>query len=298
MAISKLVYAPDRPAKSRWMVSLAVALLLSAPLAGQTERVVYISADMEGIAGLSDTDDPLGPRLMTLEVNAAVAGAFDGGATAVVINDAHGSHANLAQDMVDPRATLLRGSLKPYGMMQGLESSHAAVVFIGYHGQAGSLGSFAAHTGSGRVADLRVNGTSVGEGGMNVMYAAWVRVPVVFVSGDAVAVDQVRDLAPDVRGVAVKQGIWNSAVQTMLPDSARAAIRRTVAEALRSRHRILERPTSPVRVELKYTTSLFADIAEGIPGVERVDGTTVAFTVADYPAAYRMIRVLYKHLQP
>jgi D-amino peptidase len=98
--------------------------------------------------------------------------------------------------------------------------------------------------------------------------------------------------------VAVKQGIWNSAVQTMLPDSARAAIRRTVAEALRSRHRILERPTSPVRVELKYTTSLFADIAEGIPGVERVDGTTVAFTVADYPAAYRMIRVLYKHLQP
>ncbi len=103
------------------------------PLAAQS---VYISADMEGVAGLSATDDPLGRRLMTAEVNAAIAGAFDAGATRVVVNDAHGGHNNLLLDALDPRVTLLRGSLKPYGMMQGLDDSFDAVMFIGYHGKA------------------------------------------------------------------------------------------------------------------------------------------------------------------
>ena len=95
------------------------------PVTAQTPLRVYISADMEGIGGLSATDDGLGRKLMTEEVNAAIAGAFAGGAMEVVVNDAHGSHTNLLQDLLDPRATLFRGSLKPYGMMQGLESDRA-----------------------------------------------------------------------------------------------------------------------------------------------------------------------------
>lgn len=120
-------------------------------------------------------------------VLACLAGQGFAGATRVVVNDAHGSHANLQQDQLDPRATLIRGSAKPYGMMHGLDSSFQAVVFIGYHGRARTLGGFAAHTGSGTVADLRINGTSVGEGGMNTLYAAWYGVPVVFISGDSLA---------------------------------------------------------------------------------------------------------------
>lgn len=258
---------------------------------------VYISADMEGVAGLSATDDPLGRRLMTAEVNAAIAGAFDAGASEVVVNDAHGSHTNLIQDELDPRVTLIRGDLKPYGMMQGLDSSFAAVVFVGFHGKAGSLGGFAAHTGSGRVADLRVNGVSLGEGGMNALYAAWYGVPVAFISGDSLAVDQMREVTPDVAGVAVKTGIWNRAVRTQSPDSATAAIRRGVADALRRRHRPAA-IRSPFAVELRYASSVSADVAEGIPGVSRVAPTTVGFSVDEYPAAYRMIRVLYKHLRP
>lgn len=277
---------------------LPLAAVVTDTSAAQSPRTIYISADMEGIAGLSDTQDAVGRRLMTLEVNAAVVGAFEGGATSVVVNDAHGSHANLLQEDLDPRARLLRGSLKPYGMMQGLEASHAGVVFIGYHGRAGSLGSFAAHTGSGRVADLRVNGRSVGEGGMNLLYAAWYRVPVIFVSGDDVAVQQVREMVPGVTGVPVKTGIWNSAVVTLSPDSARAVIRRGVADAVREIASRPQRPGSPFNVELEYASSLFADIAEGIPGVARRGPTTVAFSDNEYPAAYRMIRVLYKHLQP
>lgn len=277
---------------------LIVLLLGSAPLAGQT---VYISADMEGIAGLSATDDPAGRALMTGEVNAAIAGAFEGGARAVVVNDAHGSHANLIQSDLDARATLIRGDLKPYGMMQGLESDMLGVVFIGYHGRAGSAGSFAAHTGSGAVADLVVNGRQVGEGGMNTLYAAWFGVPVIFVSGDSVAVVQAQELSPYARGAAVKAGIWNRAVRSMSPETARRAIREgtaaAVEAALRSRPQPT-RPAVPVVVQLRYTDPLRADIAVGIPGVDRADHTAVRFQTQAYPEAYRMIRVLYKHVRP
>lgn len=259
---------------------------------------VYISADMEGVAGLSGTDDPMGRRLMTAEVNAAIVGAFDAGATRVVVNDAHGGHDNLLQDALDPRVTLLRGNLKPYGMMQGLDGTFTAVMFIGYHGKAGSLGGFAAHTGSGRTADLRINGVSLGEGGMNALYAAWYRVPVVFVSGDSLAVAEMQGLIPGLWGVAVKTGIWNRAVRTLSPDSATAAIRRGVAAAVRN-----TAPTQPVlsppfTVEFEYSTPLYADITEGIPWLERIGPRTLRYEVDDYPAAYRMIRVLYKHITP
>lgn len=279
---------------------MLVLLLLhvSATAAAQRPLRVYISADMEGIAGLSATNDPLGRRLMTGEVNAAIDGAFRAGATQVVVNDAHGSHDNLLQDQLDPRAILIRGALKPYGMMQGLDSTFDAVVFIGYHARAGTLGGFAAHTGSGRVADLRINRVAVGEAGMNTLFAAWFGVPVVFLSGDSLAVAQMRELVPGVEGVSVKTGIWDEAVVSLSPDSAQAATRRGVESALR---RSLRRPaavTRPVAVELDYRDALFADIAEGIPGVRRAGPRTVAFTTPEYPAAYRLIRVLYKHLQP
>ena len=194
-------------------LALAIACQVSDALSVQQRRLtVYISADMEGIAGISSTEDPLGPRFMTREVNAAVAGAFNAGATRVVVNDAHGSHTNLLQDQLDPRVTLIRGSLKPYGMMEGLDSSFSAVLFVGFHAKARSLGGFAAHTGSGIVADLRINGVSVGEGGMNALYAAWYGVPVAFISGDTLAVTQLGALVPGVVGVAVKTGDRKSVV--------------------------------------------------------------------------------------
>ncbi|HXV86749.1 MAG TPA: M55 family metallopeptidase [Gemmatimonadales bacterium] len=271
---------------------------ITAASAQQRPLVVYISADMEGIAGLSSTDDPLGPRFMTAEVNAAIAGAFNAGATRVTVNDAHGSHANLLVDQLDPRITLIRGSLKPYGMMQGLDSTFSAVVFVGYHGRARTLGGFAAHTGSGTVADLRINGTSVGEGGMNTLFAGWYGVPVAFISGDSLAIAQQRALTPGVVGVTVKAGIWDRAVRSLTPDSARAAIQRGVEQALRG---AVARPaalTRPIAVELDFSTAIYAEVAEGIPGVRRLGYATVSFSTPDYPAAYRMIRVLYRHLQP
>jgi len=279
-------------------LTLACTCLARGATGQQRPLAVYLSADMEGIAGLSSTEDPLGPKLMTREVNAAIAGAFAAGAVRVTVNDAHGSHANLLQDQLDQRATLVRGSRKPYGMMQGLDSSFSAVLFIGYHGRARTLGGFEAHTGTGAVADLRVNGVSVGEYGMNALFAASYGVPVVFISGDSLALAQMRELVPGVAGVAVKVGIWNEAVRTLSPDSAGAAIQREVERALRAKPPAPPTVARPVMVELDYSTSTLADIVEGIPGVRRSGYATVAFSTPGYPAAYRMIRVLYRHIQP
>ena len=272
-------------------------LLIAAPVQAQREMRVYIAADMEGIAGLSATDDPAGRALMTGEVNAAIEAAFEAGAVEVVVNDAHGGHNNLIQEALDQRVRLLRGNLKPYGMMEGLDERFTHVLFIGFHAKAGEDG-FAAHTGSGLTADLKVNGMSVGEGGMNALYAAWYDVPVVFVSGDQAAIDEMTAMIPGLTGVAVKEGTWTRSVNTMSPDSARAAIHRGVLSALRAEPPGRPAIRPPFSVEFTYPRRLNAEIAMGIPWLERVDETTVGFEVDEYPAAYRLIRLLYKHLQP
>lgn len=278
------------------MLRVMAVLMIFASTATQAQLNVYISADMEGIAGLSDMDDAAGQRLMTEEVNAAIAGAFAAGATRVVVNDAHGSHANLLQERLDPRVVLQRGDLKPYGMMEGLDESFSAAVLIGVHAKSGVPGAYGAHTGSGRVADLRVNGVSVGEAGMNALFAGWFGVPVVFISGDSLALEELGALVPGLQGAAVKQGIWGRAVRTLSPDSARAAIKRGTEEALLNpTSRPLPR-ADRYQVELEYTSAIYAEIAEGIPGVRRTGPQTVQFVVSEYPEAYRMIRVLYKHL--
>lgn len=283
--------------RSTPMVVVVLVLVSSSSLA-QRPLSVYVSADMEGVAGLSSTDDAAGRRLMTREVNAAIAGAFAAGAGRVVVNDAHGSHDNLIQEELDPRATLIRGDLKPYGMMEGLDASFDAVLFVGFHAKAGTTDAFAAHTGSGRVVDLRINGTSVGEAGMNALYAGWHLVPVVFMSGDSLAIEELRALTGALHGVPVKRGIWGRAAYSLSPDSAGAAIRRGVEAALRMRDSPPIPRADDYTVELEYSSAIFAEVAEGIPGVERAGPRTVRFRTQEYPDAYRMIRVLYKHLGP
>ena len=98
-------------------------------------------------------------------------------------------------------------------MMEGLDESFDAVIFIGYHAKAGNPGGLFAHTGSGVVRDVRVNGESLGEGGLNTMVAAWYGVPVALVTGDDVAVKQVAEVATSAKTVAVKRAINPRAVE-------------------------------------------------------------------------------------
>ena len=219
--------------------SLLLILLPSSALA-QGDLKVFISVDMEGIAGVVTSEEcsSSGPdygyfrRIMSLEANAAVLGAFDAGATEVVVRDSHGSARNILPDLLDPRARLLRDwSGSPLVMMEGIDESFDAVVFIGYHARAGTADAIIDHTSTGNVTDFSINGRSLPEAGFNALMAGHFGVPVVFVAGDQAVVDQVLDLFPGVGTFATKQGM-GAASLGLHPEVAREGIRAGVARAV------------------------------------------------------------------
>ncbi len=233
----------------RVAAGLLSALLISSapPLPAQSTTArrakVFISVDMEGLAGVVNGPDvnSNGPdyqlfrTIMAGETNAAVDGAFLGGAREVVVRDGHGSKNNLRPSDVDPRARLLRGaSTGPKNMMEGIDSTFDAVVFVGYHAKAGTPNAILEHTSTGNVVDISINGVSLPEGGYNALVAGLYGVPVVFVSGDRAVVTQLRDLLGPITGVAVKDEI-NDATLGLSPAYAVQEIRRNVQVAIRNR---------------------------------------------------------------
>ena len=203
-------------------------------------KKVYISVDMEGISGVVGDDQTSAGqpeygrsrKLMAEDANAAIRGAFDGGATEVVVNDSHGSQRNLLPEDLDPRARLISHSFKRHGMVEGLDETFDAVIFVGYHAKADSPRGLFAHTGSGVVKDVQVNGRSAGEGGLNTLMAQWYGVPVVMISGDDVAVEQQKEWTPNVRGVVVKRAINMRAVEARPLAEARREIQAAAKEAV------------------------------------------------------------------
>jgi D-amino peptidase len=223
-----------------WLLSLALATSLTA----QQQRLkVFISVDMEGLAGVVSGNDvsASGPdyahfrAIMAAETNAAIDGAFRAGATSVLVRDSHGAKLNLLPNDLDPRARLLRGqSTGPKNMMEGIDSTFDAVVFIGYHAKAGTPNAILEHTSTGNVVDFSINGVSLPEGGYNALVAGLYNVPVVFVAGDRAVVEQIRGLLGPIDGVAVKEEI-NDAINGLSPKQAQEEIRKGVEQAVRNR---------------------------------------------------------------
>jgi D-amino peptidase len=265
---------------------------------------VYISVDMEGISGVSG-DDQTSPggaeygrsrKLMAEDANAAIRGAFDGGATEVLVNDSHGGQRNLLPEDLDARARLISHSFKRHGMMEGLNETFDAVLFVGYHAKAGAPRGLFAHTGSGVVDDLQINGRSVGEGGMNAALAAWYGVPVVMVSGDDVAVAEVEASAAGARGVVVKRAINVRAVELQPLAETRKRIQASAREGVAAAKKTPPARQGPFRVQLRYRNFTYPEIATAFKEIELVAPDTIAFTRDTMPEAYRLIRVLYRFI--
>ncbi len=262
---------------------------------------------MEGINGIV-AGDQLGPqgseygrarKLMAEEVNRAIEGALAAGATDVLVNDSHGTMRNLLLEDLRAPARLLSDSFKPNGMMQGLDETFAAVFFIGYHARAGSPVGVRAHTGSSAIADLKINGASVGEGGMNILYAASYGVPVVLVTGDQIAVAQTRELMPEIEGVVVKEAVNTRAAIYRPLEESRAAIRAAAERALRNAgQRRPPKLSPPFTFEVTLSTAAHADVAEQVPTVTRTGSHSVRYTANDYRVGYRLLRLLYRYLNP
>ncbi|MGV3520615.1 MAG: M55 family metallopeptidase [Luteitalea sp.] len=284
----------------------ALCLAAATAVSAQPGKKVFISVDMEGISGIAG-DDQLSAagaeynrsrRLMADDANAAIRGARAGGATEIVVNDSHGSMRNLRLEDLDPGATLISHSFKRHGMMEGLDETFDAVIFIGYHAKAGTPSGLFAHTGSGVVADVRVNGRSVGEGGLNTLMANWYGVPVVLVTGDDVAVAQVAEGTPGMRTVVTKRAINQRAAALRPLDVTRAEIEAAAREGVARAARGTPARTAPYRVEVQLRSSLIPQVAEILPGMQRPAADTIAFSADTMPQAYALVRFLYRYVNP
>jgi D-amino peptidase len=290
----------------RRVVSLLAVLMsfASAPPVQAQARKVYISVDMEGISGVNGNDQTSAGqpeygrarKLMAEDTNAAVRGAFAGGATEVVVNDSHGSQRNLLPEDLDPRVRLISHSFKRHGMMEGLDESFDAVIFVGYHAKAEAPRGLFAHTGSGVVRDLQLNGVSVGEGGMNAAMAAWYGVAVALVTGDDAAVEEVKAAAPAVRTVAVKRAINTRAVELLPLAEARRQIEEGARQAVATAKKPAPARTGQVRVTMRFHDVTIPEVASAFREIERPTPDTVAFARDAMPEAYRLIRVLYRFI--
>jgi D-amino peptidase len=233
---------------------------------------------------------------MADDANAAIRGAFAGGATDVLVNDSHGSQRNLLPEDLDPRARLISHSFKRHGMMEGLDETYDAVLFIGYHAKAEAPRGLFAHTGSGVVRDLQVNGTSVGEGGMNAAMAAWYGVAVALVTGDDAAVEEVKASAPGVRTVAVKRAINTRATEMLPLAEARRQIEDGARQAVASAKKPAPVRSGPYRVTMRFRDTTIPEVASAFREMERSSPDGVTFTRDTMPDAYRLIRVLYRYI--
>jgi len=255
---------------------------------------VYVSADMEGVAGVVDWDQcrvgapgqQEGARLLLGEVNAAVEGAVAAGATAVLVNDAHGLMANLAPDRLAGHASYLSGRHKPDYMMQGLDASFDAVLYVGYHGSMPSA-SVLSHTYNPRlVSDARIGGVRAGESGINALAAAGHGVPVALVTGDQVVGPEAGAFCPGIRAAVVKESLSREAARSLHPEVARDLIRTEATAALQEVGR-LDAPVVRGALEVDVLTADMAAQAAYVRGVERTAERTVTLDTADPLAAYR-----------
>ena len=264
---------------------------------------VFLSVDMEGICGIvgeTETDPEKGGEryrenchLMTQETNAAIEGCLEAGAKDVLVADSHWNFNNLLREELHETARLFRGAPRPFSMVEGLDSSFDAALFIGFHAMRGAPRAIIDHTMSGRYRAVQVNGLDVGETALNAYLAGHHGVPVVLVTGDSTLAAEARSFIPGVHTVAVKEPVSAGAAIHLHPKHARARIREEAAKALSERTSIKAvRAKTPVEMAVDFSGTEYADRGELLPGARRVGGTRIEFTAADFREAYRTFEAL------
>ena len=278
------------------MKSVLLAAILLASLAlnanAQDKRLkIYISADMEGVVGVV-TAEQLGPQgfeyqrfreFMTQEVNAAIEGAVAAGATEILVSDSHGNGQNLLIEKLPRNVMLVRSWPRPLMMMQGIDSSFAGAVFIGYHSATTNPEGVRAHTiSSARFADVRLNNLSMSEAGINAAIAGHFNVPIIMISGDDVVVKETAALLGDVEGAVVKWASGFHSAKTMMPEASYQLIRETVRKAV---GRIKDfRPyklATPVKLDVRFKNYRPSEVLSYLSVVERPDAHSISFTGKD-----------------
>lgn len=266
---------------------------------------IQIAADMEGIVGVTNWDHVSSShgeyarfrRLMTASVNAAIEGACQGGADAVVVSDGHGGGSNILIEELDGRARLNTGSPSPFSMIQGIGDDVDGVIFVGYHARAGTPQAILDHTWVGATTGVWLNGIEVGEIGVNAAVCGHFGAPVIAISGCQAACAEAVALLGEVEIAPVKAATSRTAAECLTPGVALDLIRKAAARAV-ERLRAGEAPApyeveTPVELAVEFNSSNFADGAALLPGSRR-EGRRLSYTATDMPEAYRIFRSLVR----
>jgi D-amino peptidase len=252
---------------------------------------VYISVDMEGVAG-TVTADQLSPsgfeyerfrHFMTNETMAAVRAANEAGAGEIVVSDSHGNGENLLIEEFPNNVRIVRSWPRHGGMMAGLDSSFNAAIFVGYHASTTNPKGVRAHTfSSAHYARVTLNGNAVTEGEYNAAYAGAKGVPVIFVSGDDVAVTEIKSRLGDIETVETKKSLGFHSAETLTPEVSCDKIFTGVKSSLSRLHDF--KPyviKTPVTLEITFKNYTPAELLSYLRSVERVDSHTIRFVGKD-----------------
>ncbi|HEV8330885.1 MAG TPA: M55 family metallopeptidase [Steroidobacteraceae bacterium] len=299
-----------------WLLVLTVAAIAptparAAPAAADGKLKVYISVDMEGVAGVV-TGDQLGPEgfeyerfrgFMTAEANAAIRAALEAGATEIVVSDSHGNGQNLLIDQLPKEVTVVRSWPRPLGMMEGIDASFDAVAFIGYHAGTHNPQGVRAHTiSSARFADVRLNGIPMSEATMNAAIAGHFSVPVIMLSGDDAVVAETTATLPGIEGAVVKWALGFHSARTLTPAKADELIHQKMASALARLGDFKPyKLATPVRLDLRFKAYRPSEILSYLRIVERTDSHSIRFVGKDLTEVSRFLEFVTNYesdLQP
>ena len=254
---------------------------------------VYISADIEGITGIghwNETDKAFPneygwfQKQMTAEVATAAQAAIDAGASEILIKDAHDSGRNLILDALPDSVKVVRGwAGHPLSMVQELDKSFDAIMFIGYHSRAGQNTNTLAHTMSSvRIARMTLNGVDMSEFYLHALAASYYGVPSVLVSGDEGLCEEVKDHNSNIETVATIQGVGNSVI-TQHPSLSLKMISDGVTRALSGDlSRGLLNIPKQLEFSIEFKKHQEAYRAAFYPGACLVNPLTVGFKTTDY----------------
>jgi D-amino peptidase len=286
----------------RLLLLLALSVAVPAAAFAQAKLKVYISADMEGIAGVV-TGEQLGPPgfeyerfrgFMTNEVLAAIDGARAAGATEILVSDSHGNGQNLLIERFPKDVQIVRAWPRPLAMMQGIDSSFDAVLFVGFHSGTTSTEGVRAHTmSSANLADVRLNGVSVPEAGLDAAIAGHYRVPVAMISGDDAAVKEAQALLGPIEGAVVKWSYGFHSARTLTPEASCERIREAAKAGLArlSRMKPYELKT-PVTLDVRFKNYRPSEVLAYLPIVERTDAHAIRFRGKDMLETIRFLEFL------
>ena len=257
---------------------------------------IYISADMEGVTGVTHSQDVIPGRsqyerfrgLLTADVNAAIEGAAQGGATEFLVNEAHDGMRNILLEDLDPRAEVIVAQRKPLSMMQGFEGA-GLVFFVGYHARAGTEGVLS-HTFDSPtvVTGVWLNGEPCSEARMNATLAGLRGIPVGLVTGDDLVCAEAESLYAGVQTARVKTAVDRYTARCLSPQAAQERIREAARRATGGGDLTPYAPEPPYTFAVEFATASSAASVLFFPGLERVDDRRVSWTHEDYETAFKM----------